>query len=661
MPEKIKAVTFFGRAAYKNLFAQIPALAEDDYFLQFNGYELLLPQRKIQDALNIFELSVLKFQALGNFSARDLSDKLCLKTDLIDFIFVRLTELGLLDDAHRITDAGREFLGEKTSAAETFEPYLLLVTRDTGEIFPNFIPLTKQLQGELNNYNVEVLVGSTGTATLIKGGVVFVKEKVRRENILSQEKIRDALTKFNRRTDEKIFVDAATHIQSTFTQPIFLHVKAVLQSGNVDYLVVSDGEHSHSDFLREVLERNERNNSRALMRLKTSVERFTQRQEKTSAPDKEKYPEIRKLLEKKSSKAANLDEAERVTENEKQHVENLSKAIEWALFYHLKKFPPPPQLISAFCSPPQDNFRMLMDFAERLDLSGAAGCPKFFESVTGSAVKNFSTTENPTIVPLLALNLATAARVADSNFLNALETLPGNPFEFLQRLDGYGKSLRHENEWSPRKNETAAYLHEKVLNFVRALLPDFDNPAAVTADPSNVSVQKINAQLAVIEKLGEENFLQLSPDLQTLLLKISPDKSGSLLPPPVEFVTTLSKILEKVLRNKLTQVPEEISVPKSEIVARLKKIGSTSLRSVNEKFYLSACKKQPATLGAYALAFMAASDENFQTFTAAKLHELVSDVAKLRGHTNNLSLSVSADDLSNLRDDVFNAIKILGA
>ena len=662
MPEKIKAVTLFKRTPYRNLFPQIPTLMETDYFLQFNGYEILLPQRaQAEEALNIFELSVLKFKGLGNFTTEELSASLCLEKDFIKFILIRLTELGLLDDSRQITDLGRQFLGEKLAAqAENIVPYLLLVSRDTGEIFPEFFTRPNQIDGELEKPFVKIFFGSTGKGATVDGRCVFVKERGRRESTLSQKKIRAALRKFNRTTNDKIFVEAASHIQSTYTQPVFLHVKAVLQDGNVDYAVVSDGQSSHSDFLRDYLERQ---NSKVLMRLKESATKISERRKETAAPDTGKYFEIREAMKWEETKATSVDEIERAADKQRRQLENLPKAVEWALLYHLLKFPPPPQLMRTLSlQTPDENFKTLTGFAAQLGLNDALKFPNFFKGISAALIKTCMTPNNPTLVPLLAVNSATAARVADSNLLDALKALPeDDAFGFLQRLDTYGKRLRHENKWAPQGKDTAAFLRGHVLKFIQALLPDYDNPAAVVADLSNASQQKLNAQLAVIRVLGEETFQNLPHDVQTLTLKISPDKIGGQVPAPMEFVTALSMILEKILLGKLKESPAKITLSKAEVIARLAQAGKlTDLQTVGEDFYLRACRREAATLGAYALAYMATlDDEHFDKFTAANLHELVSEVALLRGHANNLALVLDEKKLSELRDKVFAAIKIL--
>lgn len=664
MPEIIKTITLFRNTPYRNLFPQIPALAEKDYFLQFNGYEVFLPQRKQeQEALNIFERSVLKFKGLGNFSTEELTDKLCLQSDFIKFIVIRLTELGLLDSNGQITDEGRTFLGEKVAAqTENIVPYLLLVTRDTGEIFPAFFTRENQVAGELDKPVIQISSGSTGKAQTLKGRSVFVKEQVRRAQTLPQKALREAIRKFNRTLDlyDRIYVEGDAYIQASYIQPIYLHVKAVLQDGNVDYAVVSDGQSNHSEFLRQCLEKQ---NPKVLLNLKESASKISEFAT-TIASDTGKYYEIRKLMFWEEVKATSVDEFEQASERQKRQLENLPKAVEWALQYHLLKFPPPSQLIKTLAiQTPEENFVTLNGFAVQLGLQDASKFPYFFSGISGGAVKTCMTTKNPTLVPLLAVNIATAVRVADSNLLNALKALPeDDEFGFLQRLDFYGKKLRHENKWSPKPNDTPANLRGNVLKFIKALLPDYDNPqVAVAADLSNASQQKINAQIAVIRRLGEETFLNLPPDVQTLTLKISPDKIGARLPLHFEFVTVLAMILENLLLSKLKKYPDEILQTKEEVIGRLKRADTaTALATVDEHFYSQACRGNVATLGAYALAYMATlSDVRFDKFAANKLPELCAAVAKYRGHANNISLVLDEQELFNLRDKVFDAIRFL--
>ena len=120
-------------------------------------------------------------------------------------------------------------------------------------------------------------------------------------------------------------------------------------------------------------------------------------------------------------------------------------------------------------------------------------------------------------------------------------------------------------------------------------------------------------------------------------------------------------ILENLLLNKLRRYPDEILTTKAEVLARMERAGSAAnLATVDEHFYSQACKGAVATLGAYALAYMATlNDAQFEKFAAKKFPELCADIANYRGHANRISLVLDEKEISRLRDKVFDAIKFL--
>lgn len=167
--------------------------------------------------------------------------------------------------------------------------------------------------------------------------------------------------------------------------------------------------------------------------------------------------------------------------------------------------------------------------------------------------------------------------------------------------------------------------------------------------------------MAVIRILGEETFLNLPHNVQKLTLKISPDKIGARMPLHLEFVTILSMILENLLLDKLRRYPDEISKTKAEVIRRLDSSGSTTdLAMIDEHYYLQACKRNVATLGAYVLAYIGTlTDVQFDKFVANKFPELCAKIANYRGHANNISLVLDEKELVNLRDKVFDVIMFL--
>ena len=666
MSRNVQLLSLFRNDLYRNCFPEIPALAESNYFLQFNGYEIFLPgEPDSANVLNIFELSVLRLQSIGNFTVEELGEKLCLRAekssggydyDLVKFICRRLNELGFLDDANHITESGRAFLGDSVSSASSLKLYILLVTRDSQEIFPVIFKAEELIKGECEKSEVSITLGSTGRARELKGHCIFVKEKGRRDAFIAQNKILSALKKLNRRLPRKIRIAENFHIESTYHGEVFLHVKAVLQNGNVDYLVVSEGLSSHSDFLSKYLARQD---STILSRLKENAQQIQSRRAgDENYVDRGKYPEIRAAMKKQEISAEDVDSRENAEAAQKKLVENLLKAVEWALQYHLKKIPPPENLTASLAiQSPEENELMLLEFAKRLGIDTARH-GNFFKNVASAPVKNALTTENPALNPLLPLNIA-AARNPDSNLLAALKYLP---LDAIERLSRYGKSLRHDNSWEPQENDTADSLYDSVLKFVTALLPDYANPDALKSDEVSASMQKINAQFSLFEKLGEEVYQDLPPDVQELLLKISPDKDGSQMLRAVDFVEVLSSVLEKILREKILDAPEKIAVPKTEVLARLKKFGQAAeLGTVGDFYYRKACEKENATLGAYALAYFALLDDDaLKDCTARNLPAFISEIAGYRGHGTNLNLLIETGRLAALREKVFEILKNRG-
>ena len=404
MGERIKTISLFENERYRKRFPQVPSLYEADYFLQFNGYEVYLPSIfNSNERLNIFELSVLRLLELGKFTVEELGDELCLRSqnssgsfnyDLVKFICRRLSGMGLLDENNQITEEGRAALGKSESASQELSPYLLLVTRDTQEIFPMFFPNKYRKTGELEKPLVRLTFGSTGKARELKGRVIFVKEQMRRPQTLTQNQLRDTLRRFNRARSKKLIVPTSEHIASTFSEPICLHVKAVLQDGNVDYLVVSDGLKHHSEFLREYVERNLKG---ILLHLKENASKVQAIRAESKDVENKKYPEVREAMKKQSAQGDNVDSRSKAAELEKETVGKLVKAIEWALQYHLRKFPLPDQLSAVLeVNTPTQNAETLRGLADKLRLD-AAQHKNFFIGLTSATIGNATSTKNPTL------------------------------------------------------------------------------------------------------------------------------------------------------------------------------------------------------------------------------------------------------------------------
>lgn len=661
MAKKLKVLSLFKNDSWQNKFPAIKSLKEENYFLQFNAYEVWLPlPSSEQSDLNIFEITVLRLISAGIISTDEISEKICLQKDLINFIFARLAESNFIDSTKKITDKGLAALGKNINAVSTdTKPCLILTTCDTGEILPIFFPLAERTTGDFEKPFLTVNFGTTGKAKPVKGRCIFVKSSAPKAQILPQKKLHNAIKIFNRSTETKIFLDSASNIVSTYSEKIFLHIKTVLQDGNIDYMIVSEGLKMHNDFLREYLDRQPIN---FLQYLKESAGRLSSKKVTEKNKLQGQYPEIRALLKRKETTAESVDE--RLDEKNLQNwqVENLSKAVEWALFYHLKKFPPPETVLEVMSRQMQEeNFKNVVNFAKQLGLGKIEYYPQLFLNLSAMSVKNCITSKNPDIKILLGLNIVAAAKNPESHLIEALNILPGDGFNFLNRLDNYGKSLRHGETWTAKGNDTSDSLYKNVLLFVKKLLPDYENIETEKEDLSNASMKKLNAQLAVMKAIGEEIFQRFPYSLQNYFLKISPDKQGTQMLGSLEFVKTLSIILEKIISQKILDFAGKITSPKSEIVLRLKNLNvKQNFQTVSDTFYKNACEKKISTLGGYTLAYSATlNDEDLKKLAEKNFFETVFEIAGLRGHVNNILFAAEEENLINLRDKVFNIVKFL--
>ena len=278
------------------------------------------------------------------------------------------------------------------------------------------------------------------------------------------------------------------------------------------------------------------------------------------------------------------------------------------------------------------------------------------------SIKKCMSSKNPDLKVLLGLNIVAAAKIPESHLIDALNILPGDSFSFLNRLDNYGKSLRHGENWTAKENDTFENLYNNVLLFVKKLLPDYENIETEKADLTNSSIKKLNAQLAVIKAIGEELFQSFPYSLQCCFLKISPDKQGAQMLGSMEFIKMLSVILEKIISQKISSFSGKITTPKSEIIARLNNFNvKQDFGTVSESFYSRACEKKAATLGAYALAYSATLDnESLKNLAQKNFFEVVFKIAGLRGHANNILFMAEEKELINLRSKVFDIVKFLG-
>ena len=254
MSDKVKIISLFRQKLYKNFFPEVKVAAEENYFLQFNAYMVYLPSVSPKiSKLNIFEIAVLKLLKISPFSLEFLSDKICLEIDLVKIICDRLFEMQLTDKHRRITDAGKNLLDGQTKnfSKKNILPYLILVSRDKGEIFPQLF--SREV------CRSEIIFGTTILQANQKQRCIFVNQKIKPAAEISQKILREAVENFNKINQNKIFIEPDFKIASVYSEPIFLHIKTVLQKNSDKFFLASCGGNFNEDFLNHYIFRNQSN------------------------------------------------------------------------------------------------------------------------------------------------------------------------------------------------------------------------------------------------------------------------------------------------------------------------------------------------------------------------------------------------------------------
>ena len=251
MSDRTKIISQFKNKSYKNFFPKIPFAIEENYFLQFNSYTIYLPEIAPKvGKLNILELGILKLLSIAPFTLEELAEKICLEVDLAKIICDRLFELELINKYREITNAGKIFLGLDANfhKSKNILPYSILTACDTGEIFPKIFP---------RNYIkvVNKKVTRTNAAEILGRATIFVPQKSSAAETISQKILRELVEEFNKIHKQKIFVEPDFFIPSTYSSPVFLHIKIVLKNNRDNFFLVSCGDEFDNEFLKSYFER----------------------------------------------------------------------------------------------------------------------------------------------------------------------------------------------------------------------------------------------------------------------------------------------------------------------------------------------------------------------------------------------------------------------
>ena len=669
--DDVRAISMFGKKRYSDLFPNISLLDEKDFFILFDYFTLHLPiagNWRQDRTLNLFEESVLRMLGIGNYDRDALVENLCLPPDLVRFILLTLESKGYITNTKTIARKGSAYIdGALASTDAALTPVYVLVRRDSGEILPMLFPretLLKTALFDRDSKRVVVTIGSAGNEETFRYRYITYKASYQRKN-LTQAEIRSIIIRHNNSSDLPIYISKDTHIEYSFEGSIFVHAKFILQDGYIDNLLSSLGCSYHSLWVLEYA-------LKGYPGLRAQIKQDAVSHMESNGNKKRKkisgrYGMLRKHLNAVSVHGdyANIDERNENRANDAQTIRNLSAAVEWALAFHVREIGIPDTLVLTMkAQTPQQNGIMLQDMAKLAGLPDVNKHKNLFSYVSYANFVAWQGGGEPSLAFLLPIAGGIARRRSDSMLIPAILALgkheaAGVGLALIARLSDYGKAARHGEKLVLTAGDTVSGLKSAILEFVNTLLPDYyDTEQDVTKHDNfdSASQRKLNAEVKVIESMGDFVFYGLPEDIRHLLLesvRLAESEDA------VATITTLSSVLEKEFFYKFNLQKGEPNLRC--VLERLRQRNALpkGLANVSLTYYKNAVYGKKSTLGASFLAWIGSLDDGHLDAVVEKnISSLVNNLVGMRGHGAG-SLGVDMDDVRTIHMDVFRVVKWL--
>lgn len=688
----LKVFSLFKKKSYEEIFPNVPIIGNKvDFFLECSSYDAIVPVRvKSEKKLDIFEEAVLKLVAFKSTTVDDMADILCLTPDLINFIIIRLQELDFLEESGKsLTETGKSYLNvEAKMLDDNNVEYInikVFVLNQTGELLPyvhkgEFITDTIE---EIRGSKITVDYGTSGKPFRSTGKILWQDKNAKKKNMLQSSIIGKGITRFNRLVGNNVkygIIEYASDraMENTSSDNILFHMQAVIQEGNVDEILVSDGfilnidyvnqyiKNYHSDFISYV---KEQRTTRKVLSEKSAEEEALKQEFKTS-----KYSELKKILNHINSfpdiftpnedSVSNKDENQKLQENQKKFLLNCYSAFEWSLFYYVSQQP----MSNHFKGVVENqsayqNGRTVLQMAEKIGVNNPERYKDLFFSLDGPRIGRMYQSSTPELRAALSISVITAAGDENSRFRRLIRKQPGL-FSVLNNLFREHGDLSHRTitlEVNVQKNNL---IYNLLHDFINILQPDLNitGKLSVKERGDSVSQERLNAEVSLSKALGTIYYYNLLPvTIKEEWMLISPDKEKY--PEAAEYSNILYRIMQDTLFHALKNIRKNPQLGKNEILVSLKEKGicSKAFDSVYEGFVNQILQNGNATLGANAMVYLYYQDDNMiDLLKEKKFISVIEKLVLFRKHGNNVALSVDLGTLNEIRDDMLVLVKTMG-
>lgn len=693
-----KVFSLFKTKSYAECFPNISVLGRKvDFFLECSSYDVILPVKvKVDSKLDIFEEAVLKLIAYKTTTAVEMADILCLTPDLINFIIIRLQEMELIQDNGRdLTETGKRYIciDEKITddANVEFAQAKVFVIKQTGEILP-YIQKGELISDPIENIQGSFLTveyGTVGNPIRIKGKILRQKRSDKKKGMLQSSSIRIAIDKYNRIIQENLNFDSIEYaqkwaIENTSSDDVYFHMQAVVQKGNIDNILVSDGLVVNIDFVNDYIKKNYPDFI-SIVKENATKNIIQDSEDETGVQGRLtsnfKYRELRSLLSRinsftqvfeivegkgENNQFASQDENQMLQAEQKKFLLNCYSAFEWSLYYYDIKYPVNNNIRSIIDNQtPFQNANTLLQMAEKIGVANPERYKELFNSLDSNRIKRMFKTNTPELRVALSLAIVTSVHNNQCEFRELLNKRPGL-LQALRNLFREHGNLAHQtitNEVDKKRNKE---VYDLLIDFIAVLQPDYSFAEGKGARNkrrlSQVSQDKLNAEVSLSKRLGALYYYNLLPStIKEEWILVSPDKVQY--PESAEYFDILYRIMQDTLYFALKDIRKDPQLSKADIITKLKEKGvvSKSFDTVNEVFVGQILKNENGTLGANAMVYLYyQKDDVIDELKKVNFVQIIEKLVQLRKHGNNVALSVNTQVLNKIRDNMLEIVKLIG-
>lgn len=677
---KPKVISLFQTEQYENRFLNVPIIGRGiDVFVECLSYDIEIPVNVAKAReLDIFEEAILRMIKLKKCSANDLSSILCLEKDLIKFIIIRLIENGLLNDETTISQEGIELLSYQSELKKEVE-YIygkIFVIKQTGLILPyiHVGEFQSEAVDDSNASTITIGFGSAGQYRTVKGKRIKCSDYEKSQKNLSANVVKKTIKTFNNiaanRSLEQINLSNEYGVINSQGGNVYFHMKAAVQEGNVDSLIISDGFVPNLDGMLDYFQKYH-TELVSDIKSKAIVMDTTTEVSDHSVNSHTKYKEIYQFYESAKQhipdidyENASKDVRDKLNENKKQVIIDSYYALEWALYYHLKSHPLSEGLLSLLKKRSiHTNCETIVELAKKIGIRNAEKFKNLFMHLDGNRIEGVFKFNSPKLYVCLPLAIAEASENSGSN-VHSMVHNERNFLYFMNLLNQYS-ALRHDTEADVVDIDATEVLR-KTEKIISALLPDFIISDSVKVQSTdNVSQLKLIGQISLEKALGSLLYYSMNEGLRNEWLKISPDKKGHTLPDLREYIEVLYRIIQEELKNANAELIEKNVLSQEDAenkcASRYAKQLPKSFTRIKFVNYSKALKCEGSTLGAEALVYYAhIEDEYIEQLNNQGFIGLIDKIISLRGHSDLLVLNETESSLNALRDKTITLSKLIG-